>query len=196
MVTERKVPMKVDILNQRQISVLLSTEDMKELEIDPNSLHEGSSATAELLWNILNLAGERVHLKAPPRGEIYIDIELNEVGSCRMVFTLPKNSLTRRSSLKKGLVAPIIFHFECLDNLLDLRNVLIAEGVQGIKSDLFVLNGCYRLVLYQPFKIHRQIPLFLQFASSLKGSVNVAYTREHWSLVTASDALEKMLRHA
>lgn len=188
--------MKVDILNQRQISVLLSTEDMRELEIDPDHLNEGTSATAELLWNILNLAGERVHLKTPPRGEIYIDIELGDGGNCRMTFTLPKNSFGKRSVIKKGLVSPMIFHFDSLDHLLALRDVLLPSGATLlVKSDLFTLRECYRLIVYQPFKIYSHIPVLLQFASSLKGSVNVAYTKEHWEQVTAVNAMEKLLMH-
>lgn len=189
--------MKVNILNQRQISVLLSTEDMKELEIDPDRLNEGTSDTAQLLWDILNLAGEHVHLKTPPRGEIYIDIEVENAGSCRMVFTLPKNSLGKRSTIKKGLVSPIIFHFETLDHLLALRDVLLPDGIESpVKSDLFALGDCYRLIIYQPFKIYHRIPVLLQFASSLKGAVNVAFTREHWMQVTGSNALQKLLMRA
>lgn len=188
--------MKVDILNQRQISVLLSTEDMKELEIDPDCLHEGSSDTAELLWSILNMAGERIQLKTPPKGEIYIDIELGDTGNCRMVFTLPKDSIRKRSSMKKGLVAPTIFHFDSLDALLGLRDVLLPAGEKLlVKSDLFMLGACYRLIIYQPFKIYNHIPVLLQFASSLKGSVNVAYTKEHWNQVTAVNAMERLLVH-
>lgn len=189
--------MKVDILNQRQISVLLSMEDMKELEIDPERLSEGSSATAELLWNILNLAGEHVHLKAPPRGEIYIDIEVGDGGNCCMTFTLPKNSIGKRSVLKKGLVAPMIFHFDTTDDLLALRDVMLPEqSLSAIKSDLFCREGCYRLIVYQPFKICMRIPVLLQYACALKGSVNVAYTREHWKQLTGGNAFETLLAQA
>ncbi len=186
--------MKVHILNQRQISVLLSDADMEELALDPDRLREGSADTAQVLWEILNKAGGYVNLKTPLYGEVYIDIELEQADGCRMTFTLPKNSFSKRSNLKKGLVSPIIFHFENLDHLLALRDVLLMmELSPSVKSDLFCLGDCYRLIIYQPFRIFQCIPVLHQFASSVKGTVNVAYTKEHWMPVTQTNALQKML---
>lgn len=185
--------MKVDILNQRQIAVLLSREDMEEFEIDLCQLNESSSDTAELLWSILNLAGEKINLKAPPQGEIYIDIEMQESGTCQMTFTLPTTSLGKRRVIKKGLVAPMLFHFDSIDTLLSLRTVLQKEHVEPVKSDLFCAGECYRLLIYHPYKIGTHIPLLLQFASSIRGNVTVAFTKEHWHCVSQCTALEQLL---
>lgn len=185
--------MKVDILNQRQIAVLLSQEDIEEFEIDLCNLNEGSPDTAELLWSILNLAGEKVNLKAPPQGEIYIDIEMQDSGNCQMTFTLPSTSFGKRSVIKKGLVAPMLFQFDSIDTLLSLRAVLQKEHMLPVKSDLFCAGEYYRLLIYQPYKIGSYIPLLLQFAPSLKGSVTIAFTKEHWHCVSQRTALEQLL---
>lgn len=187
--------MKVDVLNQKQISVLLEGCDMQEMNIKLSDLDSDMKKTATVLWQVLSKAGEQANVKIQPQGEIFIDIEPLENDTCKMTFTLSKSIQRNGTMLKKGLVSPIIFHFSEINDLLSVGRILGDGEFQAVKSDLFSDEDCYRLIIYQPFKIHAEIATMLQFSSIVKGAVNVAFTKEHWNLISRSNALQR-LTHA
>lgn len=186
--------MKVDVINQKQISVLLEDLDMQEMNINLSDLDCDMKKAATVLWQVLSKAEEQANVKIQPQGEILIDIEPLENHTCKMTFTLSRSIQKNCNPLKKGLVLPIIFQFSEVDNLLSAGKVLENRDFSTVKSDLFSNGESYRLVIYHPFKIYHEIATLLQFSMMMKGTLNVAVTREHWDLITQTNALEKLTR--
>lgn len=186
--------MKVDILNQKQISVLLEDWDMREMNINLSKLDCDMKLAATVLWQVLSKAEEQANVKIQPQGEILIDIEPLENHTCKMTFTLSKSIQRNCGALKKGLVVPMIFQFSEVDHLLNAGKVLKNLNFSAVKSDLFSNGDNYRLIVYHPFKIYREIATLLQFSALIKGTLNVAVTKEHWNLITKTDALEKLAK--
>lgn len=184
--------MQINSPAENRIIVELSAQDMLELDITYEEMDYSTIETRRVIWTVLDAAGKALGREFDPSKKMIIEAMPHSSGGCTLCFTLPDCNAKSRKALLRKQPSSIICDFVSLDNLYRA-----AESFRSLRasaqSSLYEDSGVYRLIVYSQFEIFSIIQCFSEFSKCRKGStLEEEFTREHWHLLAADNALEKL----
>lgn len=184
--------MQINSPAENRIIVELSAQDMLELDITYEEMDYSTIETRRVIWTVLDAAGKALGREFDPSKKMIIEAMPHSSGGCTLCFTLPDCNVRTRKPLLRKQPASIICDFFSLDNLYRAAECFRSSEAVA-QSSLYEDSGVYRLIVYSPFEIFSLMQYFGEFGKCRKSSaLEEEFTREHWHLLAACNALEKL----
>ena len=194
--------MTIEMSSNDTLKVILDRNDMRRLNITFEELDYENQATRSILKELLTDAGRLAGFSSKCT-RMLIEVFPAPDGGCLLYFTklsASRQTLSSVSGLKiKKEASPAvqqhIFEFACCDDLLTGTDFILRQKIYEppARSSLYERDSAYRLVLGWDLAKRDAQSLLCEFARYVgQGAHAAAETAEHWRLVCAGDALEKM----
>ena len=131
--------MELILINEKKLKIMLTPEDMREYEIDCESVDYGKTETRRAFWSILDEAKHRTGFDAASE-RVYIQLYPSKEGGCEMYvtklgFTAPDESIDIAEQEDIGLA----YHFTELDPLLrvcrQLNSMKNCDNVEAYRAE-------------------------------------------------------------
>lgn len=180
--------LKILAPSENRITIELSARDMDALNITYEQMDYSNIETRRVVWTLLDRAGHELHRDIDPSGRMLIEALPSGKGGCVLKFTLCPENAVGTTSITKG-EKPTVYEFSSLDDILDAAD---AAGVCCEKSELYRLDGTYRLLMSGFF---RQSPpcVLNDFGHERTEAAAASHTKEHWECVISEKALAKLV---
>ena len=166
--------MEVIRINRERIKIMLSSEDIKELNINTDLLDEFDLAGREAFAKILKEARDKCGFISYGR-KILVQIFKSVDGGCEMFITkIPEREETLRSN------TPTLYYykFDRLNDLINLSRVLSPK--EAIICNLYREDGKMCVYLETSEKIH----IYGEFGGTKCNVSTKAYLAEHCKLIS------------
>ncbi|MCL2034325.1 MAG: adaptor protein MecA [Oscillospiraceae bacterium] len=186
--------MDFELINEDKLRIRLNPQDMAEAGLVYENMNYSDSHTKRVLLSLLEKAKKQAGF-APRGAKLFIETYETDNKGCDLYFTI-----IRRPGKLKGsqtVISPVLFEFDSAKELIEGACKVFERYSHRIyKSSLYLLNGKYRLLVYNLDYDDKLSVYFLsEFASKLgEDEVLAAYTMEHGReiiLDTAIDMLSK-----
>ena len=185
--------MKINSPAEDKIIVDLTSQDMLELDITYEAMDYSTIETRRVIWTVLGEAGKILGRELDPSRRMIIEASQKPEGGCTLCFTIldgRKKSVSQKHTLRKQN-EHIICDFENLDDLFRAAEE-IEYSEDTVQSDLYELEGMYRLILSSSSaKLRAVLPEFCKIRNFSK--LTNDFTNEHWHLLASKNAVECLL---
>lgn len=187
--------MQINSPSENRIIVELTAPDMRELDITYEEMDYSSIETRRVIWTVLDAAGKHLGREFDLSHRMLIEASPLADGGCALTFTLLDTAVKARRPLLIKQASNLICDFENLDSLFDAAEQC-GNGFH-VQSSLYENNGRYRLIISSPFDLNLLNHRLSEFARCKKSeSLETGFTREHWTLLAAGNALDVLRRKA
>lgn len=174
-----------------KLKISLDRQDMNEYDIVYETLCASDEKTRRALLRLLEKAkGEAGFC---PRGaKLFIEAYKDADGGCSLYFTIIRKP--SRLSENQSVVAPVTFEFDDIESLITAAcKAFRMYGHRIYKSSLYVLNGKYRLLVYNLDYLDKLSIYFLsEYGRPRRDEISAAYTAERGRELIADCALETL----
>ena len=142
--------MELKLLSENKLRIVLTNEDMAEMEITYEDMNYNSTHTRRVVWEILDKAKRQTGFDAAS-DQISIQVHEKENNGCLILVTKTGDQHPAYVKSYKKLYTSakkkrLIYMFENLDNLHEACRQLILIGYSG-KSDIFADSEKYYLYI-------------------------------------------------
>ena len=142
--------MELILINEKKLKIMLSPDDMKEYEIDCESVDYDKTETRRAFWSILDAAKQKTGFDAASE-RVYIQLYPSREGGCEMYVTkigaLPSSCKTsQKGMLRVAAERRLAYRFENIGELLEACSRLSSHELD-CKSSAFA-DGAGRCYLY------------------------------------------------
>lgn len=187
--------LKIEAPQENKIVVVLTREDMSELDITYEEMDYGNIETRRVIWTLLDRARETLRRDIDPSGKMLIETVPTEDGGCVLYFTvLPQEAaLNGRGAVRIHKERTgFTYAFASLDALLECAAHL--RGIRPLpKSSLYLLDGTYCLRVQAEHAPRRIRQMLSEYGvPCADGVMPAAFLREHAKLLARDDAIEKL----
>lgn len=201
--------MDLILISDEKLKIILSEEDLKEFNIDIETLDYSNVSTKRVFWDILDKAKETAGFDAD-KSKLYVQVFPSSDGGCEMFVTkfsqssYKKNShsaktyrISKSSYDKHGKLIAANF-----DDICNLCKRLVEENLHLHTSLFFDESGMYLLTVKKNKRVPSYLSLNNSFASDVPeylceyGSVHIlndraiAYLNEHCKKIAVGNAAE------
>lgn len=148
--------MELILINENKLKITLSECDMKQYDLDCDTIDYDNTETRKAFWSILDEAKHRTGFDAASQ-KVFIQLYPSKEGGCEMYVTkLSLNSLPESLEHKQSLaLLPLsrrylAFTFDSLDLVISVCRRLCAIDFSG-KSECYLMDGKrYLLIIDEP----------------------------------------------
>lgn len=179
------------LVHDSKLKVILTVEDLEELQIDYESMDYEDPQTRKALLRMLEQAREEIGFE-PRKSKLFIEVYPCEGGGCVLFFTC----LRQPGAVREGRgMEPVLFEFEDVEALTAGAGKTFARyGHRIYRSSLYRLQDRYRLIVYPLDYADRLSVYFLsEFGRNVgEGRLLAAYTEEHGQELIRDRAIEKI----
>lgn len=132
--------MKIESSGEEKITVALSSEDMRELDITYDEMDYSNIETRRVIWTILDKARLSLGRSVNPEDRLLIEVSPLENGGCILSFTAfpPSDSKAKKRTVMKKDNEPLLLIPIDLNAYLDML-ARVKNGHEDIKA-----ISCYR----------------------------------------------------
>ncbi len=185
--------MMIKLIEKMKLLIILSTEDMNDMNISLSELFLGSPTIAETITCLLEKGREEVDFDYP-KSKMHIEIYPTDTGGAAVYFTaVPSYKLTEGGV--GSVCEPAVFAFEDIDDVINASVMLFKQHCHRIfKSSIYKYEENYRLIIY-PIDCAEGVAVeFLKEFAPLLGQneVIVSQTKEHGTAVVIDNAIDKI----
>lgn len=175
----------MDLLENGSLKILLTEDDLRDLNLTFENLDYNNENTREALHHLLEIARQETGFDST--GSLVIEA-LPVDGGCLLLLT-PTSG--KRHVRMKRVVGPYIYELDDADDVLNLARSIGDHTPSMIGSSLYRFGGHYRLILYPGSPLPREMGYLLhEFAHAAgEGDAAAAYTAEHGESIAVGDAL-------
>ncbi len=188
--------MKIEAPSENKIIVDLTGEDMCALDITYEEMDYSNIETRRVIWTLLDQARQTLGRDIDPTVRMLIEAMPKKSGGCVLSFTVMAEEERPGPKICKPVFKKddnvFTYEFDDIDDLYSAANGCLVR-MHGIDSELYGLEGRYRLLL----SVHGDIGAVKSFMTEYAdlrgtGALQAAHTREHWKLLAADRAIEKL----
>ena len=149
--------MELILISENKLKITLSECDMKQYDLDCDTLDYDNTETRRAFWNILDEAKHRTGFDAASQ-RVFIQLYPSKGGGCEMYVTklslkgLPQSSDESRTThaLLPLSRRHLAFSFEKLDVLIAVCRRLMSIGFSGSSQAMVSDSGKYILIIDEP----------------------------------------------
>ncbi|MBE6687824.1 MAG: adaptor protein MecA [Ruminococcaceae bacterium] len=191
--------MKLQQLNENEIKITLSKEDLSELDLTLRTIDYNTTKTRKAIWEIFDRAKDQTGFDAA-KNKIYIKLYPLSDGGCEMYVSkltgkndisfdrLPAYSASRRDLRASGTDAA--FRFNDFSELYDACVSIKPHTDTALYEDK---NGCFILLLKKATVSSAHLHRWEEFGNRIKTKYITAYLDEHCKKIIQSCAVQKII---
>lgn len=186
-----EVSVEFILVSDDKLRISLDRQDMDEYGIAFEKLSSADEKTRRALLQLLQIARDEAGFS--PRGaKLFIEAYQDAGGGCSLYFTIIRKPSRLSGSL--SVVAPVVFEFDDAESLITAACKTFKLYSHRIyKSSLYLMNGKYRLLVYNLDYSDKLSVYFLsEYAAPRFDEITAAYTAEHGRELIADCALETL----
>jgi len=197
--------LKIEAPQENKIIVELTDNDMSELGITYDQMDYSNIETRRVIWTLLDRARQTLGRDIDPSGKMLIEALPGPSGGCFIYFTVMESDSCGGGAKSLAQVkrenAAATYEFKSLDALMDCAEAIALSGAGLPKSELYESGGKYRLSVFAEnapdFTWPDATPELKRFFTEYNGvkfdgRLFYEFTKEHWTLLAESNALEKL----
>ena len=194
--------MELILINDKKLKIMLTPEDMKEYELDCETVDYTQTETRRAFWNILDEAKHQTGFDAASE-RVYIQLFPSSEGGCELFVT----KITREESKSKACTcgAPqrecgaatrrVSFCFSCQRDLLAACRRLLRRGFTGESQAMRDDSGRFWLFLFDrgsPLLAREEFSFLLEYGQMENSADAFLLLLEHGSTLCISRAVETL----
>lgn len=197
--------MELIMITDEKLKIILTNDDMTEMNISPKELDYSKVSTKHILWNLLDKAQKETGFNAD-KSKLYVQVFPSRDGGCEMFVT--KYSDNEKTDIEMPLKTKLTEDVGCdkfivltFDDLLKLCNRMITEKLKLNTSLYYDSSGTYILLIknsrHLPSYFHAtenycRIPEYLSEYGKVHELTERAmcYLEEHCKRITSGNAAE------
>ncbi len=190
--------MKLQQLNENEIKIILSKEDLRELDLTIRTIDYNTTKTRKAMWEIFDRARAQTGFDAA-KNRIYVKLYPLSDGGCEMYVSKlgSKNDIpfgnadtsysVRRQNLRYA-GGDYAFSFESFESLY-----CACKALKPISDSSLYLSGSHYILLLKKLKrTPGDLQRWNEFGEPLKTKYISAYLDEHCTLLCENNAVEKI----
>ncbi len=190
--------MELILINDKKLKIMLTPEDMKEYELDCETVDYTQTETRRAFWNILDEAKHQTGFDAASE-RVYIQLYPSRTGGCEMYVTKVGLLPTGVRSTQKGMLRiaqerKLAYSFSDMDGLLRVCRQL--DGVDCIGGSRAYIDDSGICYLYisgvRGFGIPERLSFVSEFGTSEDPERLSGYIGEHCRCICESDAIKTL----
>ena len=188
--------MELKLVNENKLKIILTDEDMAQLDITLEEMDYDNTGTKRIIWEILDKAKHQIGFDAGTE-KLYMQVYPAKDGGCLMYVTkdaqIPKGSpYTYEKKYRSKVFTSvkkkrILYMFDNSETLLEACNQLLLIGYNG-KSDLFADDSIY--YLYIEDNREPALDLMSEYGVLINNPMFGFYLDEHTKKIISSDAVK------
>lgn len=183
--------MKIKGINDGQIVVALSDEDMQSLDITYDEMDYTNIETRRVIWTVLDRAQQSLGKPISTDGRLLIEVNPSENGGCTMCFTVIPQRDTAQSTkpvMRKGS-EPLLFCADDENACIDAYRRLKAESSRAVSIECCSFcEKTYFIICPKPMQAASLACILGDYGEVLSEARSAVYSlREH------GEALVKIL---
>ncbi len=182
--------MTIEKIDETRLVIVLCSEDMDVFSIDYNTISFVNPYSRKILRNLLSLAGSKTGIDVHKK-KLVIEAMPHDDGCIFIVTVLPKENQKRKKYKIKKADTSILYTFENLDDFLTCSEILYNQGFGFFKSDLYLDNDVYSLIIKtkkaMSFKANAILSEFSN--SKVKDATTIAKVEERAEIITKDFAI-------
>lgn len=182
--------MKITAENDRCLSVELTGDDMRKLDITYEELDYANIETRRVLWTLLDEARRTLGKSISLSDQLVIETTPAREGGCRIVFTsVPEEESENRHLRFIAKTGKLFWEFVSADALLDFWEKAVLPP--GCRLTVYYNDGKYRaLAETDPSERQTVLAAAEEFGTVLPVSEEqIAQTREGWRILYETPAV-------
>jgi negative regulator of genetic competence, sporulation and motility len=191
--------MELILINEKKLKIMLTPEDMREYEIDCDSVDYARTETRRAFWSILDEAKHRTGFDAASE-RVYIQLYPSREGGCEMYVTKvglladETNGAKGRGLLRVAQERRLAYSFGDLESLLRVcQRLLGSEHTQGSAAFIDGEGKCY---LYfsgvRGFGVPDSFAVINEFGESEDPDVIIGYISEYCRCICRDNAVNTL----
>lgn len=186
--------MNIYIVNEYRTEIVLTADELAEMDITYDELDYGNAETRRVLWTLLGEVRKRYGTDMDLSGKLLIEVCREPQDRYRICFTsLPARNKGDVSvkQLVKTCASPVAIECPDIDTAVKTAEKLSFEG----KSVLYTDKRSYRLFLYaDAVKKPHLYAVGGEYGTVLDDTAGLvtAECEEHWQLIEAENAVGKL----
>ena len=190
--------MELILINDKKLKIMLTPEDMKEYELDCETVDYTQTETRRAFWSILDEAKQQTGFDAASE-RVYIQLYPSRTGGCEMYVTKVGLLPTGVRSTQKGMLRiaqerKLAYSFPDMELLLRVCRQL--DGVDCIGgSRAYIDDGgiCYLYISgVRGFGIPERLSFVSEFGNAEDPERLSGYIAEHCRCICESDAIKTL----
>ena len=186
--------MELKLVNENKLKIILTNEDMVQLDINPEEMDYDNTGTKRIFWDILDKAKHQIGFDAGAE-KLFVQVYPDKNGGCLMYVTkdAQKNNpyiyeKKYKSKLYTGVKKKrVLYMFEDSEILLEACYQLNLTGYKG-KSDIFTDETKY--YLYIDYNKETSVELLSEYGILINNPLFEFYLYEHAQKIISSEAVK------
>ncbi len=172
--------MNIQPIGSNKFIVILSRDDLKDLDITYDTMDYSDIETRRVIWTILDRVRSHTGKDIDPSGNLIIEASPDKCGGCVLMFTVPVSHPKIGTVIAKTNPTQI-FEFENINDLLD-----VFSAIGQCDKKIFTNGKKYRAEFPTEKTVlcRRVIEEFGKFVGN--DSFTAAVTHEHWQEISKS----------
>jgi negative regulator of genetic competence, sporulation and motility len=185
--------MTFKMIAKDKLKIVLSAVDMGQLAISYSQLDYEDDLTKQVLLKLLTAARVETGFDAR-NARLFIEVYPYDEGGCVIYCTTlpPEEDESAEGATEPG---PVIFRFDDVDVLIQACTKLFCQyGHQIYKSELYRMEGSYRLIVYTKAQDkNRTVGLLSEYGRMTgEGAVAAALVEEHAEPLLSERAIDTL----
>ena len=190
--------MELILINDKKLKIMLTPEDMKEYELDCETVDYTQTETRRAFWNILDEAKHQTGFDAASE-RVYIQLYPSRTGGCEMYVTKVGLLPTGVRSSQKGMLRiaqerKLAYSFSDMDRLLRVcRQLDGADCIGGSRAYIDDAGICYLCISgVRGFGIPERLGFVSEFGTPEDPERLSGYIGEHCRCICEGDAIKTL----
>ncbi len=190
--------MELILISDKKLKIMLSPEDMREYELDCESVDYDNTETRRAFWHILDEAKHKTGFDAASE-RVYIQLYPSREGGCEMYVTkvglLPAACKTqKRGMLRVAAERSAAYRFSELSHLLAVCRELMRVGFTAPSEAFFDSDGSYYLYIsgLRGFEEPPELEFLTEFGEREDAERRLVYLAEHARSICKTDAIKTL----
>lgn len=172
---------------ENRLKITLGKQDLSRFDLTYDTIDYDDQKTKNML-NDLILGAEKMVGFSLNKRRLEIDVFPAPDGGCIIYFTLTEPSETKRLRLKNNRAKPKVFEFSSSENMLCALAKLARSNINFKKSELYEINGKYRLVVWE--RGNSAGSILREYGEEINSPcLAAAFVSEHGKLLSSPDAV-------
>ena len=172
---------------ENRLKITLDSADLTRFGLTYDTIDYEDQKTKDMLNDLL-MGAEKMVGFSLNKQKLIIEVFPAPEDGCIIYFTLTESTDVKRVRLKNNRGKPKVFEFSSSENMLCALNKLSKSNLIFKKSELYELNGKYRLVVWERGNLAGSI--LREYGEEINiPCLAAAFVSEHGKLLSSPDAV-------
>lgn len=190
--------MKLQQLNENELRIILSKEDLRELDLTLRTIDYNTTKTRKAIWEIFDRARDQTGFDAA-KNKIYIKLYPLTDGGCEMYVSkltgdshiaLDSQCYTAKRQSLRYCAGDTAFRFGDFDSLYSACKALSPQAESMLYTND---DGEFILLLKKLARTPSDLRRWSEFGEQIKGKYISAYLNEHCKMLIPGCAIQKIM---